>query len=93
MSCELAWEKKKIKTSNDLIDEATKRHLIIDMVYKGVRRKVHPYSYSNGYFVAYCTLRKALRTFIVDRAKIKKVGGRFDYDNNLYEEAEGKLWN
>ncbi len=61
------------------------------MEYKGVHREIYPYQYDETYCVAFCTFRKAVRTFRIDRMRSMVLGEMFNYDNVSNFDAKQKL--
>lgn len=70
---------------------AIKDNLVIKMKYKGMKREIHPYSADNTYCTAYCTYRKDLRTFRIDRMQDVDLGEQFSFENSLKNRAESKV--
>ncbi|PIV42601.1 MAG: hypothetical protein COS26_01735 [Candidatus Nealsonbacteria bacterium CG02_land_8_20_14_3_00_40_11] len=77
--------------TNELIKSATKDHLGINMQYNGIQRVIYPYAVDSKYCVAYCTLRKDLRTFRIDRMKRAALSDSFNFDKSLQKTAQNKL--
>lgn len=73
------------------VKTAVRDHLALNMRYKGIEREVYPYAANNTYCVAYCTYRKELRTFRIDRMQNMTVGTQFEFDRSLQKSAESRV--
>ena len=75
----------------ELISTALKNNLGISLRYNGIKRTIYPYAADSRYCVAYCTLRKDLRTFRIDRMQGVELSEKFDFDKSLQKTAQNKL--
>lgn len=75
----------------ELINVAIENHHTLTITYKGFKRDIYPYKTDGKYCIAYCTLRKELRTFRIDRMEDVRVTGIFNPDENLVADAESKI--
>ena len=75
----------------ELISNALKNNLGISLRYNGIKRTIYPYAADSKYCVAYCTLRKDLRTFRIDRMQGVELSEKFDFDKSLQKTAQNKL--
>lgn len=73
------------------VKAAARDHLALSMRYKGIERTIYPYAANNTYCVAYCTYRKELRTFRIDRMQNIQVGTQFEFDRSLQKSAESRV--
>ena len=75
----------------ELINAAIENHHTLTITYKGFKRDIYPYKTDGKYCIAYCTLRKELRTFRVDRMEGVRATGVFNPDAELFAEAQDKI--
>lgn len=87
----LLIDKTHSRRNAETVASAINNHLIINMRYKGVVRDIYPYAADGTYCVAYCTFRKSLRTFRIDRMQNLRVGDKFQFDGALQKSAQGKV--
>lgn len=75
----------------ELINAAIENHHTLTITYKGFKRDIYPYKTDGKYCIAYCTLRKELRTFRIDRMEDVRATGIFSPDQEMYDEAADKI--
>lgn len=81
------------ESTSELAMHAYKNHLAINMVYKGITRKIYPYSVNGTYCVGFCTLRNDLRTFRLDKMKILNLGEEFKINKDFINRASSNIDN
>lgn len=90
----LAQERKSSRRKEDYapaVQKALNERLTLNMRYKGLVRDVYPYAADDTYCIAYCTFRKELRTFRIDRMVNVKIGAPFSFDASLQRSAQGRV--
>lgn len=79
------------KNTVELINNALKNNLGVSLRYNGMKRTIYPYAADNRYCVAYCTMRKDLRTFRIDRMQSAELSEKFDFNKSLQKTSQNKL--
>lgn len=73
------------------LEEALSNRNSVEILYKGKRRTVDPYSLNEKYLVAYCHSANDIRTFRVDTIDDVRIVGKFNFDKPLQSAAQSKL--
>ncbi len=81
----------KEENNSKLIATAIQDLSIVRIRYKGVVRDIHPYAADNTYCVAYCTFRKKLLTFRIDKMRNIQANGHFSPNAVYIREVSEKL--